>query len=937
VSPEGKKEDVEVVASPPTGTVTFLFTDIEGSTKLWERNASAMQSALARHDEILRSAIEECDGHVFKTVGDAFCAAFSSAPEALGAAISAQRALHDEEWDEGGVIRVRMALHTGAMDEREGDYFGPALNRVARLLLAGHGGQTLLSLASQELVRDSLPAGSSLRDLGEKRLKDLYRPEHVFQITTPDLPSDFPPLRTLESLRNNLPLQPTPLIGREREVGEVCERLGQEEVRLLTLTGPGGTGKTRLALQAAADLLEDFEEGVFFVSFAAVADPDLFFKEIAGALGLRESGDVPFEDLLKEYLGRRELLLVLDNFEQILSAVPVVGELLSAAPRLKVLATSRIPLGIYGEHEYAVPPLSVPDPKRLPDLESLSQYEAVRLFIERAGAAKAGFEITSENAPAVAEICVRLDGLPLAIELAAARVKLLPPKAILIRLSNRLKLLTGGAKDLPERQRTLRGTMEWSHDLLDEGERTLFARLAVFSGGRTLEAIEAVCDAEGDLPVDALDGVSSLLDKSLLRQEEGPEDEPRFVMLETIHEFAREKLEVSDEAEEMKRAHAQYFLTLAEEAYPELKGANQLEWLERLEAEHDNMRAALSWALERKEAEVALRLGGALWWFWWMRGYYSEGRRWLEESLAIAGHVPPEVRAMALAGVGWLAAHQGDLDRAQEACEEGLQLPANEASEAKRCLLVFLGWVEREREDYGRATRLFEESLALSQQVSDAYWHATSLSNLALVSYYRGDSEKAPELYEESMDLFRELGHKQGLAYCLINLALMVYSQGVHPQGDPGRAARLTEEGVALVRELGATGDVALGLCNLGWIALLQGDLGRAADHYGESLSLSWDTGLTPLVQSVLEGFACLAGVKGEAQRAARLWGAAQGLHETKGIPRDADFLAEADARISVVRSGMGEEAWEEAWRKGRAMTLDEAVSYALEEEEAGG
>src|ERR671917_682009 len=366
------------MAGLPTGTVTFLFTDIEGSTRLWERDPSAMRLALSRHDEIVRSAVEDRGGFVFKTLGDAFCCAFSSAPEALGSAIAAQRALHDEGRGEEDVIRVRMALHTGAVEEQGGDYFGPALNRVARLLAAGHGGQTLLSLATQELVRDALPDGARLDDLGERRLKDLFRPERVFQITTPDLPSEFPPLRTLESLRNNLPLQATPLVGREREVGEVCERLRQEDMRLLTLTGPGGTGKTRLALQAAADVLEDFEDGVFFVPLAAVIDPDLFYTEIAGALGLREGGDVPLEELLKEYVGRRKLLLLLDNFEQLLSAVPLVGELLSAAPRLKVLATSRIPLGIYGEHEYAVTPLSVPDPEHLPDLGALSQYEAVR-------------------------------------------------------------------------------------------------------------------------------------------------------------------------------------------------------------------------------------------------------------------------------------------------------------------------------------------------------------------------------------------------------------------------------------------------------------------------------------------------------------------------------------------------------------------------------
>jgi tetratricopeptide (TPR) repeat protein len=551
--------------------------------------------------------------------------------------------------------------------------------------------------------------------------------------------------------------------------------------------------------------------------------------------------------------------------------------------------------------------------------------------VERARALKPDFSITNESAPAVAEICVRLDGLPLAIELAAARVTMLPPRAMLRRLGSRLKLLTGGARDLPERQRTLRATIEWSHALLDEGEQLLFARLAVFSGGRTLEAIEAICDAEGDLTVDAFDGVSSLVDKSLLRQEEGPPNgEPRFVMLETVHEFAREKLEQSGEAEEIRRAHAQYFLTLAEEADPELRGPDQLEWLERLEAEHDNMRAALTWALEHKEVEEALRLGGALWWFWWMRSHNSEGRRWLEAALVMDGRGSPEVRAMALAGVGYLGLEQGDLDRAKEVCEEGLELLAHEgreASEAKLILLAGLGWVVWEREEYEQAKQLFEESLAPSREMRDTWWLATSLSNLAVVSHFLGNSEKATELYEQSMDLFREQGDKRRLATCLNNLAMVMCSQG-----ELGRAAKLIEESVALLRQLGARGVVSIGLCNLGWIALLQDDLGRASDLYRETLTLSWETGVNPVVQRTLEGLACLAGAKGEAERAARLWGAAQVLHETKGIPRDIDFLAEADARIAAVRLGMGEEAWEEAWRKGRAMTLDEAVSYALEE-----
>jgi predicted ATPase/class 3 adenylate cyclase len=917
------------VASPPTGTVTFLFTDIEGSTRMWERSPQAMQAALAHHDELLRRAIEKHGGYVFKTVGDAFCCAFRTAPDALEAALEAQRLLLKERWAESDPVRVRMALHMGAVEEREGDYFGPPVNRVARLLSAAHGGQVLLSAATHEMVRDQLPAGMNLAELGEHRLKDLFRPERVFQLVSPDLPSEFPPLRTLDTYRNNLPLQPTPLIGREKEVSEVCNLVRGDETHLLTLTGPGGTGKTRLALQAAADLLDDFPDGTFFAPLATLSEAELFLSTVAETLGVRETGEQPLVESLKDYLHERQLLLVLDNFEQVLGAAPTVTELLAEASGLKVLATSRAPLGLYGEHVYPVPPLTLPDLKRPPSLERLTQYEAVGLFVERARALKPDFKVTNESAPAVAEICVRLDGLPLAIELAAARITMLPPKAMLQRLTSRLKLLTGGARDLPERQRTLRATIEWSYALLDEGEQLLFGRLAVFSGGRTLEAIEAICDAEGDLPVDAFEGVSSLLDKSLLRQEEGPGGEPRFVMLETVHEFAREKLGESAEAEQIKRVHAEYFLTLAEEANPELKGPDQLQWLERLEVEHDNMRTALSWALERREAEVVLRLGGALWWFWSVRGYHSEGRRWLEEVLAMDGRGSPESRAMALAGAGTLASEQGDLDRAQEACEEGLELLANEGREAKLRLLACLGWVAWTREVHGQARELFEESLALSRELGDTWWLADSLSNLAVVSHSLRDSERATELYEQTMDLFRELGDKQSLARCLNDLGMVVYSQG-----DLGRAAQLTEEAVALFRELGNRGGVSVGLYNLGWIALLQDDLGRAADLYRESLSLSWDIGLNPLVQSTLEGFACVAAAKGDAERAARLWGAAQTLQERKGISRDTDFLAEADARIYAVRTGTEEEVWEEAWRKGRAMSLDEAVSYALEEEE---
>jgi predicted ATPase/class 3 adenylate cyclase/Tfp pilus assembly protein PilF len=921
------------MSSLPTGTVTFLFTDIEGSTKLWERSPEAMQRALARHDEILREAVEEHDGYVFKTVGDAFCCAFATAPDALEASLFSQRALLSKEgWpEETGPLLVRMALHAGAAEERDGDYFGPPVDRVARLLSAGHGGQVLLSLAAQELVHDRLPPDVELSYLGEHRLKDLFRPERVFQIVAPSLPAEFPPLRTLAGRPNNLPLQPTPLVGREREVEEIVERLRGEEARLLTLTGPGGTGKTRLALQVGADLLEEFEDGVFFVPLASIIDPELVPSTIAGSLGLKESAGQSLTETLEGYLHQKHLLLILDNFEQVLEGATPVGDLLGSCPNLKVLATSRIPLRLYGEQEYTVPPLELPDPVHLPPLERLTQYEAVKLFVERARAVKPDFEVTNESAPAVAEICIRLDGLPLAIELAAARTKLLPPQALLSRLGNRLKLLKGGSRNLPARQQTLRATIDWSYDLLDEDERNLFGRLSVFAGGSTLEAVEEVCDPEEEL--DALETVGSLLEESLLRREEGVGEEPRFVMLETVQEYAREKLEESGKSEEVKRRHAEYFLALAEEADPELKGPDQLEWLQRLEIEHDNMRAALRWALGQEKVELGLRLGGALWLFWSVIGHYSEGRRWLEEALEAGrrgSHL--ESRAMALAGVGALARDQGDLDLAEEALEEGFELLGEETiepSEAKLYLLLSLGYVALEREDYSRAAELFDKRLALIREMGNGLLLASSIMSLATVTHKQGDLEQATELYEEGIDLFRERGDRLGLAMSLGNLGLVMYSRG-----NLGRAAELAEEGVSLLRELGAEAHIAVGLCNLGWITLLQNYIDKASNFFEESLRLSSETGMEPVVLTALEGCACAAGARGKEQRAARLWGASQALQEARGIPRDTDWLAEADDLIFDVRSGLGEEAWEEALAEGREMTIEEAVSCALEANE---
>jgi predicted ATPase/class 3 adenylate cyclase len=914
------------MSSPPTGTVTFLFTDIEGSTKLWERSPQAMQRALARHDEILRDAIEEQEGYVFKTVGDAFCAAFPTAPDALEAALSAQRTLFADEWPQTGPLRVRMALHTGAAEEHDGDYFGPPVNRVARLLSAGHGGQVLLSLPTHEMVRDQLPAAAALVDLGDRRLKDLFRPERVFELTAPGLPSEFPPLRTLESRPNNLPLQPTPLVGREREVGEVAARVQSEGVRLVTLTGPGGTGKTRLALQAAADFLEEFEDGVFFVALATITDPELVPSTIAGPLGVKESAEQPLTETLKSYLQEKELLLVLDNFEQVLEGTPVVGELITACPMLKVLATSRIPLRLYGEQEYAIPPLALPDPRVLPPVEVLTQYEAVRLFVERARAVKADFSVTNESAPAVAEICARLDGLPLAIELAAARIRVLPPHKMLERLGDRLKLLRGGARDLPTRQQTLRGTIDWSYELLNEEEMRLFRRLAVFSGGRTLEAIEAICDPEGDLEV--LEEIESLVEKSLLRQDEGPDGEPRFVMLETVHEYAREKLEQSGEAEAIKRAHAEYFLAIAEEAASERAGPQQKAWLERLDAEHDNMRTALAWSVESGLMETALGLAGALWWFWHLHGHISEGLGWLERALAWDGSLA--ARARVLHGAGWIIESLGDYSKAMSFYEEGLALFREAGDDANIALVAInMGYTAMTQGDHGRAIELIEEGLALGRRLGNERTCAWALHHLGFLATERQNYGRAKAHLEEALALARRAADPYVISSCLLDLgAMYMYA------GDNEAANKLGEEALALERKLGDKEDMAETLCNLALVAMNQGHNERARALVEESLALSRELDHKLHIADALNAAGRMAGERGEALRVARLCGAADALREAIRAPLPPAKHAAVRPYLNAARWQLGEAAWEEAHVEGQSMTVEEAVSYALEDAE---
>jgi predicted ATPase/class 3 adenylate cyclase len=961
----------------PTETVTFLFTDIEGSTKLWEQYPEVMRAALARHDALLRQTIQQHNGYIFKTVGDAFCAAFSTAADALYAALAAQQALHKETWPQQiGTLRVRMALHTGSAEERDGDYFGPPVNRVARLLSIGHGEQVLLTQVTSDLLIPFLSEECSLQDMSSHRLKDLQQPEHVWQLLHPALPSEFPPMRSLQAFANNLPIQSTSFIGREQEMKEVKALFSS--TRLLTLTGAGGCGKTRLALQMAADLVEDYPDGVWLVELAPLAEASLVPQTVATALGLREDPSCSLTETLTDYLRSKTLLLILDNCEHLVEACASLANiLLRACPRVKFLATSREPLNIAGEHPWRIPSLLPPDPAHLPSEERdlpaiLAENDAIRLFVERASTQRADFRLNTQNARAIAQVCHRLDGIPLALELAAARVRALTAEQIAARLDDRFKLLTGGNRTALPRQQTLRALLDWSYELLKEQERTLLHRLSVFAGGWTLEAAETVCSGEGIEDWEVLDLLTSLVDKSLVVFEEVEREAGgRYRLLETIRQYAQERLRATGEEPELQGQHRDFFLMLAEEADLHLRSAKQAVWLDRLETEHDNLRSALGacQAIGEAGAEAGLRLCGALQQFWWTRGHLSEGREWTAAALSQEGSEErTKWRAKVLNGAGALARMQGDYTAARAFHEQCLAI-CREIGDQQGIAnsLNSLGSVAYERDDNASARTFYEESLSLFQEIGDQLGIATVLGNLGVVALYQGDNASARTFYEESLAIRREIGDRQGIAIALANLGHVAQNLGdnassrafyeeslavqrdigdrpsiansliglgcvAYYQGDYIMARAFFEESLAIRREIGDRQGIANALNNLGGVALNQGDYASARAFHEQSLAIYEEIGNRLGIAYCLENCAALASAQEQPERAARLWGVAEALREVIGALLSPNQREEYDGKIAEARAALGEDAFVAAWTEGCAMSMEQAIEYALQE-----
>ncbi|HEX5721848.1 MAG TPA: adenylate/guanylate cyclase domain-containing protein [Acidimicrobiia bacterium] len=865
----------------PTGTVTFLFSDIEGSTRLVEELDSATyRELLEQHHHLLRTAFEAHGGIERGTQGDGFLVIFKEAPSAVSAAVAVQRSLHAFPWPVGAEVRVRMGIHSGAGILGGDDYVGVDVNLAARIAAAAHGGQVLISQATRALTERSLEEGVELQDLGEHHLKGLIRPERLHQVIIKGLPAEFPPLRSLDGGKAHVPRRFNSFVGRAQDLDDLRRLLADH--RLITLVGPGGTGKTALAIELARSVAGDFVDGAWFVDLAPLTDPDLVVPTVARTLGLIDQPDRPTIEALKDHLGERQLLLVLDNLEHLLGAGSVIKHLVAEARGLKILITSRSILNLYGEQDFPVAPLGLPEPSGGVDPGQLETYGAIALFVERAQAANPAFSLSEENAEAVTQVCIRLDGLPLAIELAASRVRHLEPAEILARLQDRLPLLTAPA-DVPARQRTLSAAIGWSYELLNPSEQRLFMRLAVPAGGCTLEAVEAIANPGSELGMETLVGIASLIDQSLVKRGHSA-GESRFGMLETIRDFGRARLEAEGSLEEIRERHLRYYRDLVERAEPHLFSTQALPWVDRIEAEHANIRAALSYALELSDAESGLRVGTAMWRFWFLRGYLREGRLWLEAVLALESGAVSASRAKAYTGLGGLTYWLADVEATEVA--------------------------------YKAAARFY-------QQAGDQPAEAEALYNLAFVPVMRGDLTQADRQFNASMDLASRVGRPDVVAWS--QLALGVASVASKPL----EALTLLEEALKSFQEEGDSFHTANALRGIAEANRRLGRYraGRAA--LAQALRLFVDARVLPYIVATLESIAAMESAAGRHLEAVRVMGAVASLRETTGaasppLTQMALIDVEGHARIAL-----GDDVVEKVLGEGRHVTLEGAVDYA--------
>jgi predicted ATPase/class 3 adenylate cyclase len=989
----------------PTGTVTFLFTDIEGSTKLSQQYPESMPALLARHNEILNQAVENHNGFIFQVVGDSYAVSFHNANEALNAALQAQRNLHHENWNPAP-IKVRMGIHAGAaqvqIDNKENKYSGYATIALSqRIMSAGHGGQILISSATENLLRGQLPKDVTLRDMGEKNLKDIFLPERIYQLNVPDLPSDFAPLNTYGKIRNNLPPQLTTFIGRETEVGQIKKRL--EKNHLVTLTGSGGIGKTRLSIQVASELLADYPIGVWLVELAPLTVPALIPQSVCAALGVTPEGNTSALDALIDYLRAKKILLVVDNCEHLIDAcAQLCDALLHACDDLRIITSSREALGIEGESSYRVPSLTLPDPKS--GLHIIEGSEAVKLFMERATTILPEFEMTEANAPIIAQICQRLDGIALAIELAASRVKMLKVEEITARLDDRFRLLTGGSRTALPRQQTLRAMIDWSYDLLPENERLLLRRLAIFAGSWSLELAEQVCSDDKVDPYEILDMLGKLVDKSLVAVMEG-KIETRYRMLETVRQYAREKLFESGEGEKVRNVYLKAFIELAEKAEPEIRSFNQLVWLDRLDAEVDNLHTALEWSQER-DNESFLRLASALWRFWSVRGQIAD-LDWLPQALSATQNMQTVLRARALGRAAVVSTSSGDLSNSQlgsEFAQEAVTL--SRVVDDKVSLVIALIAQNYLETEHSQRLALLDEALILARGIGDQWLAAFVLRARADLFAEQNDLASAQSVYEEALKEARGSGDRRvvsSISGCLGDIFLF--------QGNALRAektywevlagyqemkdyvsirflrrsildAKIFQEDYVSAKEMiaedfrlvqpGNKASIALTFFYLATTELAEGNVFLAIEQMEEGLTLAKQTTEQYIIVRITLGLGealrrkqdltqakinyeeaivicqkekityhycdCLAGLgilaidQGQMENGVCLFGARETMRASVLTLEFPFMVREREAHIATARAQLSEDEFKQAWAEGKAMTMEEAVKYALEE-----